>query len=149
MKTYMNTVSSALISVIAIAASAFPVAEASEASAAKLQITNIRSVEGNMMIALFNSEQSWTAHKPVQARVIPVTSTDFEAVFENLEPGTYGVKVFQDVNADGKLNTKLMGIPKEPYAFSNDAPVRFGPPKWEDAQFEIKAGETQHSLTLK
>ena len=55
MKTYMNTVSSALISVIAIAVSAFPVAEAGEASAAKLQITNSANNIGPRRYDLFLS----------------------------------------------------------------------------------------------
>jgi uncharacterized protein (DUF2141 family) len=39
------------------------------------------------------------------------------------------VYVYHDENGNGKLDTGgLLGLPTEGYAFSNDAPARFGPP---------------------
>lgn len=43
------------------------------------------------------------------------------------------VAVFLDANDDGMLNKNSLGIPVEPYGFSNDARRTFGPPRFADA----------------
>lgn len=58
----------------------------------------------------------------------------------SVTPGTYALKVFQDLNGNGKLDTGWMGIPKEPYGFSNNAMGRFGPPALDDLWFDIAEG---------
>lgn len=55
----------------------------------------------------------------------------------NVQPGTYAVQAFHDENHNGKVDRALFGIPKEGVGFSNDAPIRLGPPKWKDAQFQL------------
>ena len=35
-------------------------------------------------------------------------------------PGAYAVAVFQDENGNGRLDRNPLGLPTEPYAFSND-----------------------------
>ena len=42
----------------------------------------------------------------------------------------------------GELNFFMGMYPTESTGFSNNAPARFGPPKWQDAKFEVKNGET-------
>lgn len=54
--------------------------------------------------------------------------------------GRYALRVFQDLNGNGKLDTGWMGIPKEPYGFSNNAMGRFGPPAVEDLWFDFAEG---------
>ena len=44
------------------------------------------------------------------------------------------------------MDTKIFGIPKEPYGFSNDATGFMGPPKFKDAKFTIEANKT---ITIK
>jgi uncharacterized protein (DUF2141 family) len=46
--------------------------------------------------------------------------------------------LFHDANENGELDTNFLGLPKEAYAFSNNAKVTFGPPKFEKAMFEFK-----------
>jgi len=42
-----------------------------------------------------------------------------------------------------------VGMPVEPYAFSNNANGRFGPAPWKAAVFEAGAGETRQVITRK
>ena len=37
----------------------------------------------------------------------------------------------------GKLDTNFLGIPKEPYGFSNEKKGRFGPPKFKEVSFTL------------
>ena len=62
-----------------------------------------------------------------------------------LPSGTYGVQAMHDLNDNGELDTGFMGIPKEPWGFSNNAKGRFGPPKWQDLVFTL---EGKSDLTI-
>jgi uncharacterized protein (DUF2141 family) len=41
-----------------------------------------------------------------------------------------------------------MGIPKEPFGASNDARGRFGPPKFDDARFQVDGGVVELTVNL-
>ena len=69
--------------------------------------------------------------------------------FPGISPGTYAVKVFHDVNDNGVLDTNWIGIPKEPYGFSNDAMGTFGPPSFEQASFKVGAGTNAVRIRMK
>ena len=58
-----------------------------------------------------------------------------EYTFTNLKPGTYAAAAFHDENSDKKINSNLLGIPKEGIGVSNNVKGRFGPPKFDDAKF--------------
>ena len=61
---------------------------------------------------------------------------------DDLKPGKYAFKYFHDENNDEKLNTNLVGIPKEGFGFSNNAKGKFGPPSFEKMIFEFKQSDT-------
>ena len=63
-----------------------------------------------------------------------------------LEEGTYSIGFFIDKNNNEKLDTNLLGIPKEQFGFSNDVMGRFGPPSFEAASFDH---ENETVLTMK
>ncbi|MEO0601095.1 MAG: DUF2141 domain-containing protein [Myxococcota bacterium] len=59
--------------------------------------------------------------------------------FPNVEGGRVAVSVRHDVDGNGKLDTNVVGMPKEPFGFSRDAPLRtFGPPKFDDAAVDAR-----------
>ncbi len=60
----------------------------------------------------------------------------------SLPIGEYAISAFYDTNHNGELDKNLLGIPTEPYGFSNNARGSFGPAKFEDAAFTIHADET-------
>ena len=68
--------------------------------------------------------------------------------FEGLESGMYAVSLFHDENDNGKLDANFMGIPREPYAFSNNAKGFFGPPTFQDCQFEVVQGTKEIVISL-
>ncbi len=72
-----------------------------------------------------------------------------ELVYTGLEPGTYALKIFQDLDGDKKLGTNKLGIPKEPFGFSNDAMGSFGPPSFEDASFQVGKEATSIKVRMR
>lgn len=113
-----------------------------------LTIEGVESLQGKVMIALFNSEVGYNGDDLYEAAQVRAYGHQLEYQFSHLEPGQYALKIFHDVDEDGALDTNLMGIPSEPVAFSNNAPMRFGPASWADAHFEIVAGENTHSVSF-
>lgn len=66
-----------------------------------------------------------------------------------VRPGRYAAQVFYDQNGNGKLDRALFGVPREGVGFSNDAKIRLGPPKWEDAAFDYDGQERTIRLKLR
>jgi len=61
-------------------------------------------------------------------------------VLKNLPQGPLALSLYQDANGNGKLDTNAMGMPTEPYGFSNNAFGQYGPPKFEQAVLTPTAG---------
>jgi uncharacterized protein (DUF2141 family) len=59
----------------------------------------------------------------------------------NVKPGSYSIAVFHDTNGNGKLDRNFIGLPNEPYGFSNDTGRR-GPPNFEAARIVVKEPST-------
>ncbi|MBL6715485.1 MAG: DUF2141 domain-containing protein [Pseudomonadales bacterium] len=72
----------------------------------------------------------------ITGAIEPAGPEDFTATFE-LPGGTYAVGVFHDVDGDEALSKNFLGIPKEPFGFSNNVRGRFGPPSFKDASISI------------
>ena len=53
-----------------------------------------------------------------------------------LAAGRYAVQAFHDEAMIGHVKLNVLGLPVSGLGFSNDAPFRFGPPKWQDAAFQ-------------
>jgi uncharacterized protein (DUF2141 family) len=102
---------------------------------------------GSVMVSLFDSEIAYAGGTPVRRAQVDVADGAPTTVFEDLPPGTYALKAFHDVNGDGRMNSNPFGIPIEPVAFSNNAPVSMGAPKWDRAHFTVR-GPTAQSITF-
>ena len=65
------------------------------------------------------------------------------------EAGEYAVSCYHDRNGNGKLDKNTIGIPVEPYGFSNDARGSFGPPKYKKARFNHDGGDMTIEVPLR
>jgi uncharacterized protein (DUF2141 family) len=63
-------------------------------------------------------------------------------VWADLAPGVYAVAVLHDENGNGKMDTNILGIPKEGHGASNNPAPKRRPPTFEEAQFTL-AGPQQ------
>ncbi|MFG6687520.1 DUF2141 domain-containing protein [Mariniflexile sp. HNIBRBA6329] len=100
-------------------------------------ISNIKSNNGKVFAALYNSESTFLG-KGIKGNIENIENNSCTVTFKNIPNGTYAVSMFHDENDNNKMDTNFMGIPKEDYGCSNNAKGFMGPPKWEDAKFEIK-----------
>ena len=68
--------------------------------------------------------------------------------FKGVKPGRYAIALLHDENGNGKADRAAMMIPKEGFGFSRDAKVRFGPPKFAEAAFDVAPGASE-KLTIR
>jgi uncharacterized protein (DUF2141 family) len=113
----------------------------------------LKSSQGAVMAAMYSSEQAYEGSgtaSEAATRAVRVEIKDGAAVttLPGLTPGQYAIKAFHDLNGDSKLNTNLFGIPTEPVAFSNDAPVHMRAPSWQDTVFVVHAGDNSISIHI-
>ncbi len=118
-----------------------------QAATLEVAISGLASAEGRVLVAVYDSAESWMK-KPLRA-VAGVPGADGKLVLriENLPDGDYAFNLLHDVNGNNKMDFNALGIPTEPYAFSNNASGSFGPPKFEAARFSVK-GDTQQRIDL-
>jgi uncharacterized protein (DUF2141 family) len=69
-------------------------------------------------------------------------SGKLSVLLKDLPDGPLALTLFQDANANGRMDMNPMGIPTEPYGFSNNAAGSFGPPKFEQAVMTPVVGAT-------
>jgi uncharacterized protein (DUF2141 family) len=103
---------------------------------------------GQVLMQVFNSEESYRAGNGIAVRQIPVTGPTASVVFSDVPTGQYAVRLFHDLNGNGELDTNPFGIPTEPFAFSNNARGSFGPATWQQAVFTLNAGENVHQIAV-
>lgn len=97
--------------------------------------------KGQMFISVYNKEAQFLSkfYKGTKSKIVDNSCV---VTFNNLPSGTYAVSIYHDENDNGRLDSNFLGIPKEDYGCSNDAKGFMGPPKWEDAKFEINNNKT-------
>lgn len=106
--------------------------------------------EGVVLCAVFASKAAYDANEgPVRTILLPAAEGNFSATFGGLPPGRYAVKSFHDRDANGKMKFNPLGMPLEPYGFSNNARAPFGPPSWRAASFEVKPGANSQAIRLR
>lgn len=114
----------------------------------EVEINNFDSNKGVALIGLYNTESSFLVEE-YQGLEADVRDKKVILSFTDIPDGTYAISVFHDEDENGELTTNFIGIPKEAYGSSNNAPSNFGPPKWKDAKFEVRNGQTvKQKITL-
>ncbi|MDT8998941.1 DUF2141 domain-containing protein [Paucibacter sp. APW11] len=114
-----------------------------QAAEMELEVSGLTASSGQLMVAVFDQAAQWLGGKPVAlARAAASAQQNGRLLLslKDLPEGEVAFSVFHDVNDNGKLDSNAMGMPTEPYAFSNNATGNFGPASFEQAKFSVKPG---------
>ena len=103
-------------------------------------IHNIKEKEGKRVFYVYllteeTFEKPYTGIKEIKLEA-GESQNPIAFEFKNVSKDTYGIRCFQDLNDNGKLDRFLI-IPQEPWTLSwknNDKSI---PPKFEDISFEV------------
>jgi uncharacterized protein (DUF2141 family) len=120
----------------------------SSAADLTVQVSDVKTAEGKLMIAVFNSADSFLKN-PMAGVQTAASPAGNSVVVKDLPEGEYAMVVYHDANGNGKLDKNMMGIPTEDYGFSNNASGKFGPPSFDAAKFSVAAVGSVAKISLK
>jgi uncharacterized protein (DUF2141 family) len=99
-------------------------------------LEQVANGSGHVMVAVCTPETFLGANCPYTSRA-PAVAGEAQVVVTGIRPGVYAVQAFHDENDNLDLDQNFLGLPQEGMGFSNDAPMRLGPPTFEEAAIEI------------
>jgi len=114
----------------------------------EVKVMNIKSDKGTIRVGLFVTEEDFLK-KAVKGQIVKASTGGITVTFENLAPGEYAVSVIHDSNENGELDTNMFGIPKEGFAFGNNAMGTFGPPQFNEAKVMIGDQTVRQEIKLR
>ena len=111
-------------------------------------VTGARSDRGTIEYGIYDRAEVFPRDEGSIARgEVPADRKGARIVVSGLKPGRYAIAVFHDENGNGTFDQGFLGIPLEDYGFSNDAPVFFGPPSFDDAA--VTVGPEGATITIR
>ena len=132
------------------------------ASELRITVEGIRSPHGTILIGLYDSLETFTRaieladkdgflNDPNRFAAVALRANaamKSAVVLTNLDPGRYAIILFHDENGNGKLDKNALGVPTEPYGFSNNVRGFLGPRDFEEAIMEVNAGDKAVRIAL-
>ncbi|WP_448571595.1 DUF2141 domain-containing protein [Trichothermofontia sp.] len=120
----------------------------------QVEIVGLRDRSGDICLNLFDRADGFP-HDREKAKARQCLTlaeqpedTPIVVTFADLPVGNYAISLFHDHNQDGVLNRGEFGIPSEGFGFSNNAPVRTGPPRFGHAMILV-AGQTPITVQVR
>lgn len=104
----------------------------------RLEISNIQTAGGTIWVGVYDDEKHYFDQQKALIKAVPVSATGrVELEIGALRYGTYAIALFHDVNNNGTLDRNALGVPTEPYAFSQLPRSRWRLPRFDEVQFRF------------
>ncbi|KAK3605003.1 hypothetical protein CHS0354_000668 [Potamilus streckersoni] len=113
----------------------------------RVRVMGIEDIQGVLRVGIYRTRKDFETDEWFKGVNVYVKRKVEVAVFDSVVAGSYAVKVFQDVNGNGVLDKNFLGIPTEPFAFSNNAKGFMGPPDYNDCIFLLDKKDKE--ITIK
>ncbi|EGV43785.1 DUF2141 domain-containing protein [Bizionia argentinensis JUB59] len=103
-----------------------------------INIQNIESIQGKIIIGIYSAEEGWLEKdSEIRHYRVLVSKNTEQLIITDLPKGDYAISMYHDENSDGICNLNFIGIPKESYGFSNNFKPKFSAPKFKDCKFSL------------
>lgn len=114
-----------------------------------INIENLKVSEGKIFVAVYNNSNHFlNIKKAVHTAVYEISKDNTVFSLPPLPSGKYAVSLFLDEDKNEELTT-FLGIPKEPYGFSNNKNGSIlGPPNFEETHFYYDGTEKKLNIAL-
>ncbi len=115
----------------------------------EILLTGFGSDQGQAKLALVNSRENFESD---ESQFMGINSPVFQQQVRltlTVPFGEYAVKVYHDENGNDRLDTRMFGIPKERYGFSNNARGTVGPPDYSEARFVLDTADHAIAIELR
>jgi uncharacterized protein (DUF2141 family) len=139
-----------LAAMIAAAAPSVPAAQTPAAGSATLtvKVSHVSPKGGEISLALYTAANYDDDDHPTLSRDVPADPAGTTIVIDGLKPGVYAIKMMQDINENGKFDTSWLGLPLEPYGFSNNAKPFLSAPSFDRTSFTVAPGDNTIAIRL-
>jgi uncharacterized protein (DUF2141 family) len=133
-----------------------------------VELIGFADTTGNATVCLFASEDAFKSvdlrkdRKDYQQFLHSVQDVPIQRAgngliafsrIENLQPGEYVAVAFHDRNQNGKIDSNFLGVPTEPFGFSNDVRPQMLPiprtPTWRATAFVVQPGENRIRIQVR
>ena len=105
-----------------------------EPGCAAVEVANVRPKQGHLMVAAFNSADSFQK-TPLRSLRLPAGDATMRFELCGLGGAEVALTLFQDLDSDGKMNKNIVGLPSEPWG-SSGKPGAFGP-SWDTGKVAL------------
>ena len=85
-----------------------------------IQVENILPKQGKIYVGVFDRENYIHKGRATRDTFVNANHVSMVVAFDNIPAGVYSVRIYQDVNNNGILDTGLFGLPIEKCGFSNN-----------------------------
>lgn len=102
-----------------------------------INISGLNSDKGTLLVGIYNKKENFLKNQ-YKGDIAKIEDKKSVVVFKKLPKGEYAVSFVHDENNNKKMDTNFLGIPKEDYGCSNNARGFMGPPKYDDAKFQLE-----------
>lgn len=115
-----------------------------------IQIEGIKNKGGILRVCL-TSDSSLFLKDCMYSEAVKIEDQNrVKITFAELAVGQYAISVFHDLNQNELLDKKsVLPIPKEPFGFSNNPRLFFGPPRYEECSFIFNQHNQEITIQLR
>lgn len=99
-----------------------PLADAGGDATISVPVSTVRNSSGLVFIALYEQRNWLEPGRYLAAKKVRAQKGTVVTNFNNLPRGRYAVAVWHDENANNRVDTNALGLPKEGYGFSRVTP---------------------------
>ena len=103
-----------------------------------IKVENIKVDKGTIWVGVYKSKKDFLNKEKAIIEGVKVNKNGYCYInIPNLQYGDYAVALFQDINENGELDLNMLGIPSEPFAFSQRPKSKWRLPKFDEVKFKF------------
>lgn len=115
-----------------------------------MEVTGLRNAKGQVLACLTAHPKAFPdcSKDPAARTAVVPAGASVRIDFGHVPAGRYAISLIHDENGNRKMDMAIM-MPKEGYGFSRNAPVSFGPPKFDKAAFDVTSGDVVQQAKMR
>ncbi len=110
-----------------------------------LEVINIKNQQGTLIVCLSRDRETFLSDCFIDLSSEHIQNDTVRLIFSDVPYGTFAISLFQDENENRLLDKRAFGIPTEPFGFSNNPRLFFGPPSFSKCAFQFSE-ESKHVM---
>ena len=116
-----------------------------------IDVQNVRSSQGQIGVTVYADDRRRFLARRGSLYVArgPARAGTTRMCIYLPRPGTYGLAIYHDANANDRFDRNRVGLPAEGYGFSNNAPAVLGLPSFSAVRMPVPRTNMETSVRLK